>query len=1480
MKKILVILMCTFAVHVQAQEGVAINNDGASPDASSILDLKSTTKGILIPRMTESQRTQISNVATGLLVFQTDGASGFYFYSGSGWESLSTKSNTLDEAYDEGGAGSGRIITADAGTVVINGTGGLLVDANTTTLSNAAQINNTDGTNSTETYIGKVGVLSNEVVVQGVYGEAKLTSATQIYDGGFGVFGTVKHPSNGTVNLNATAASAGASVNKAVGVGGEIGPFSDYIGGPADIIASVYGGTALHNSNGGSVYGGAKLYAGLFQGNGRTIGLWGENSTYMELIPRWQLQDYDAGVIGFYNSDPDGGNNDSDVGTSDDYLSIEANVTDGTVKHVVLQNRTSGNVAIGHSFPFFKLDVNGEIYTDEHMMALGGIHVGGTADPGTDNLVVDGNTTVVGTLTTGTVTYPNTDGLAGQVMTTNGAGVVSFQTPNTSAAAWELTGNAGTTNGTDFIGTTDAQDLDIRTNNVVRARITQKGQIETLNTGNSVFIGEGAGANDDLSDNYNVFVGKDAGASNTTGLVNTAIGSSALELNTTGYYNTANGNQALWSNTSGSSNTANGNYALRYNTTGYSNTANGNGALYSNTTGWNNTANGKNALRSNTTGYSNVAMGVHALYANTDRSNLVAIGDSALYNNGVGATVALHASENTAVGSKALYDNNIGYQNTAVGFEALNSNAAGYYNTAVGRRALYNSTGWMNSAFGTDALYNNQSHANTAIGGAALFTNISGVGNVAVGLQSLSYSLGSANIGLGYQAGDNLTTGDNNIFIGYDIDAPVATGSNQMSIGNLIYATGVVGTGTTVSSGNVGIGDASPDGKLEVRQTAAADIFNLYDNTTNVLSVQDGGNFWADATTTFFVQASTNEVGIGDASPDGKLEVRQTGIDDIFNLYDNTTNVFTVEDGGDVGIGDATPDGKLEVRQTAADDLFNLYDNTTNVFTVIDGGNVGIGDVAPSQQVEIKGGTATWDLAGNAVDVDNVYLEDLTAADGVDAIGGSISFSGAGNGGGGAARRHAAIAGVQTSAENDHVGLAFFTHNSSTSTADMQESMRITHGGNTGIGNTAPGYKLDVSGDMNITGDYRINGVVQSFSDAQDLSLAGNTLSLTNDATTVDLSGYLDNTDAQDLSLAGNTLSLTNDATTVDLSTYLDNTDDWSNSGSDISFSTGNVGIGISTPTQKLHVQGTDPDITGVSGVFVNISNSATGTDGTMSGIRFSNYIGTTSNKGAMFYQRNQGYGIGDIHFAINSALNSTDVTKADAIMTIRSTGDVGIGTTAPSEKLQVAGNVYSSSGDFYAAVSNGVINCGGGIMTANLNYIGDSYAAPSNVSGDEDLYIQDDLQVGGAAYKPGGGSWTAASDKRLKNNIVSFNDGLEELVKVKPVKFNYNDKSGFTDLDKQYIGVIAQDLIEVAPYMVEESNFWQEVVEDENGVERIVKEGEKFYTVDPSAFTYILINSVQEQQSIIESQKAEIDELKAQMIEMQAAIKTLTNKK
>lgn len=69
-------------------QNVAVNTDGSAADASSILDVKSTSKGMLVPRMTTTQRTAITSPATGLLVFDTDTKS-FWFYSGSAWTNIS-----------------------------------------------------------------------------------------------------------------------------------------------------------------------------------------------------------------------------------------------------------------------------------------------------------------------------------------------------------------------------------------------------------------------------------------------------------------------------------------------------------------------------------------------------------------------------------------------------------------------------------------------------------------------------------------------------------------------------------------------------------------------------------------------------------------------------------------------------------------------------------------------------------------------------------------------------------------------------------------------------------------------------------------------------------------------------------------------------------------------------------------------------------------------------------------------------------------------------------------------------------------------------------------------------------------------------------------------------------------------------------------------------------------------------------------------
>jgi len=88
-------------------QGISINTDGTDANSSAMLDVKSTTGGLLIPRMTATQKNAIATPATGLLVFQTDAISGFYYYSGSVWTKLSDNLKTFATVADaEAAAGN------------------------------------------------------------------------------------------------------------------------------------------------------------------------------------------------------------------------------------------------------------------------------------------------------------------------------------------------------------------------------------------------------------------------------------------------------------------------------------------------------------------------------------------------------------------------------------------------------------------------------------------------------------------------------------------------------------------------------------------------------------------------------------------------------------------------------------------------------------------------------------------------------------------------------------------------------------------------------------------------------------------------------------------------------------------------------------------------------------------------------------------------------------------------------------------------------------------------------------------------------------------------------------------------------------------------------------------------------------------------------------------------------------------------------
>jgi hypothetical protein len=408
-----------------------------------------------------------------------------------------------------------------------------------------------------------------------------------------------------------------------------------------------------------------------------------------------------------------------------------------------------------------------------------------------------------------------------------------------SGSGWSLTGDAGTTVGTNFIGTTDNKGLMFKTNNI------QSGYINIVQ--NNTSFGYHA-LDSSTTGTYNTAFGESALTSLTTfAYNNTAIGHEALYTNTQSYENTAVGFRALYKVTASGPglNTAIGSNAAMY-ITGEKNVAVGMGALSGNafylSSVTNNIGVGYYALGSIYTGNYNIGVGSLCLYDLTTGNYNISLGSTT---SGTGLTTGSYnvlignnitglssALSNTIIiadgqGNKRLTVDNTGkHKFDSYGVGTYTGTATKQLQVDLSGNVIEGVLAWSTlgnsgTSAGTNFIGNidnvplvfrinnlksgiiDSNNANVGLGYTSLYSNVTGTNNVALGDRALIYNTVSANTAIGSNSLSIQTTGSYNTALGYYAGYANTTGSENIYIGNGYFTTG---TSITTGSYNVVIG--------------------------------------------------------------------------------------------------------------------------------------------------------------------------------------------------------------------------------------------------------------------------------------------------------------------------------------------------------------------------------------------------------------------------------------------------------------------------------------------------------------------------------------------------------------------------------------------------------------------------------------------------------------------------------------------------
>lgn len=233
----------------------------------------------------------------------------------------------------------------------------------------------------------------------------------------------------------------------------------------------------------------------------------------------------------------------------------------------------------------------------------------------------------------------------------------------------------------------------------------------------------------------------------------------------------------------------------------------------------------------------------------------------------------------------------------------------------------------------------------------------------------------------------------------------------------------------------------------------------------------------------------------------------------------------------------------------------------------------------------------------------------------------------------------------------------------------------------------------------------------------------------------------------------------------------------------------GSVGIGTTSPSQKLQVEG--------SAKFKTVNSTTPTLD----------LISTNNSDPFLrFYDESNGPGwctgldVSDEKYKISFDYDNTTVSSGTKL-TIATNGNVGIGTTSPSQKLQVSGNIMTSA----LYLNNGT----------SLYLGGTFFGSRVHVSSSGGLSV-----IQGSTYKPVYASaFTVSSDYRLKSNIVPLDNAISRLNQLEVHRFNWNDRLDEPKVD----GFIAHEVATVIPEAVlgEKDGTFEDGSPDYQGIDQ-----------------------------------------------------------